>query len=133
MKNTSIVLALMIIAVPPAAQAQRITAQVATIIASYAAEYTCACVYVSHRKLSACVADLDPRAKPFIALRVDASTKSVMTNTLHVATARAGYAQRYGCGLVSASQSRRGRHAAARSRVSKPTKRRQRIAVAAVA
>jgi hypothetical protein len=115
MRRTSILLAVMVIVAPHAAYAQRINPQVATIIASYAAQYTCACVYVSHRKLSSCLTDLDARAKPFITLRVNRSTRDVTTSTLNLASAQARYVPRYGCSLALPSKARGGRHSAAAS------------------
>jgi hypothetical protein len=65
--------------------------------AGYAAEQTCACVFISHRTLPSCMTDLDPLAQRLVSVRV--GTDEVRAGTLGLSTAHARYEQGFGCTL----------------------------------
>jgi hypothetical protein len=69
----------------------------AVIGSGYAAEQTCACVFVSHRALPSCLMDLDPLAQRLVSVRVGSS--DVTAHALGVKSAVAHYEQRFGCSL----------------------------------
>jgi hypothetical protein len=68
-----------------------------TIGAGYAAQQTCACVFISHRALASCLTDLDPLAQRLVSVRV--GTDEVSAHTLGLASAVARYEQGFGCSL----------------------------------
>ncbi|HMJ52270.1 MAG TPA: hypothetical protein VK540_09345 [Polyangiaceae bacterium] len=65
--------------------------------AGYAAQQTCACVFVSHRALASCMTDLDPLAQRVVSVRV--GTDDVTARTLGLNRAVARYEQGFGCSL----------------------------------
>ena len=69
----------------------------ARIGAGYAAEQTCACVFISHRALASCMTDLEPLAQRLVSVRV--GTDEVTAHTLGLGTAVARYEQGFGCSL----------------------------------
>ena len=64
----------------------------------YAAEQTCACLFVSGRTLASCRTDLDPLALRLVSIAP--GEHEVRTTTLGIFRARAVYDARYGCSLV---------------------------------
>ena len=69
----------------------------AHIGAGYAAEQTCACVFVSKRTIESCVNDLEPLAQRLVAVRVGDS--EVTASALMVGAATARYEEAFGCSL----------------------------------
>jgi hypothetical protein len=69
----------------------------ASIGAGYAAQQTCACVFISHRALASCKTDLDPLAQRLVSVRVGAD--EVTASTLGLSSAVARYEQGFGCSL----------------------------------
>jgi hypothetical protein len=65
--------------------------------AGYAAEQTCACVFISHRTPESCMTDLEPLAVRFVSVRV--GTDEVIARTLGLSRAVARYEQGFGCSL----------------------------------
>src|SRR5688572_12337784 len=65
--------------------------------AGYAAEQTCACVFISHRTPESCMTDLEPLAVRFVSVRV--GTDEVIARTLGLRRAVARYEQGFGCSL----------------------------------
>lgn len=63
----------------------------------YAAQQTCACLYVSHRTLDSCLGDLDPLARKLISVRP--GSEEVTASGLLLVTATAHYEQGFGCAL----------------------------------
>ena len=63
----------------------------------YAAQQTCACLYVSHRTLDSCLGDLEPLARKLISVRPGAD--EVTASGLFLVTATAHYEQGFGCAL----------------------------------
>lgn len=64
----------------------------------YAAEQTCACVFVSGRALDSCRADLDPLARRLVSISV--GSDEVRASSLGLERARARYDAATGCTLV---------------------------------
>jgi hypothetical protein len=64
----------------------------------YAAEVTCACVFVSGRTLDSCRGDLDPLAQKLVSIRV--GSDDVRTSSMGLIRARAQYSAATGCTLV---------------------------------
>jgi hypothetical protein len=69
----------------------------AQIGAGYAAQQTCACLFVSGRSLESCETDLDPTARHLIAIRSGSDT--VTARAFGVVTATARYEKGFGCSL----------------------------------
>ena len=65
--------------------------------AGYAAEQTCACVFVSGRALDSCRGDLDPLARKLVSLDVGRDEVRARAGFLH---ARARFDAATGCTLV---------------------------------
>jgi hypothetical protein len=65
--------------------------------AGYAAQQTCACIFVSHRALESCKTDLDPLAQKLVSVRV--GTDEVTAQTLGLSKSVARYDQGFGCSL----------------------------------
>ena len=63
----------------------------------YAAQQTCACLYISHRSLESCLGDLEPLARKLISVRpgVDEVTDSGFL----LVTATAHHEKGFGCAL----------------------------------
>jgi hypothetical protein len=90
------VLALAVIAVLETWRRLRLS-ELVHIGAGYAAEQTCACVFISHRTPESCMTDLEPLARRFISVRVGAD--EVIAGTLGLSRAVARYEQGFGCSL----------------------------------
>jgi hypothetical protein len=71
--------------------------QLARIGAGYAAQQTCACLFVSGRALESCQMDLDPLARRLVSLQP--SGTEVKAIAMGVATATARYEKNFGCAL----------------------------------
>jgi hypothetical protein len=63
----------------------------------YAAQQTCACLFVSGRTLESCLGDLEPLARKLISVRPGAA--EVTASGLGVASATARYEKGFGCSL----------------------------------
>jgi hypothetical protein len=63
----------------------------------YAAQQTCACLFVSHRVLDSCLGDLEPLARKLIS--VDPGAAEVTASGLFLETATARYEDGFGCSL----------------------------------
>jgi len=64
----------------------------------YAAEVTCACLFVSGRTLDSCRGDLDPLAQKLVSIHV--GSDEVRTSSMGLLRARAQYSPATGCTLV---------------------------------
>jgi hypothetical protein len=71
--------------------------ELASIGAGYAAEQTCACLFVSHRTPESCRTDLEPLARWLVSVRAGAD--EVTARAFGVATATARYEKNFGCTL----------------------------------
>jgi len=71
--------------------------QLTHIGTGYAAEQTCACLFISGRTLASCVTDLDPFAQRFISVRQ--GSDEVTASAFGLATASAHYDKGFGCSL----------------------------------
>jgi hypothetical protein len=63
----------------------------------YAAQQTCACLYVSRRTLESCLGDLEPLARKLISVRPGAD--EVTASGFALVTATAHYEKGFGCAL----------------------------------
>src|SRR5438477_13056657 len=63
----------------------------------YAAEQTCACLYIAGRSLESCLTDLDPLARKFIG--VHPGKDEVTATALGFVSATAQYEKGFGCSL----------------------------------
>jgi hypothetical protein len=63
----------------------------------YAAQQTCACLFVSGRTLESCLGDLEPLARKLISVRPGAAEVTASGLLLETATAR--YESGFGCSL----------------------------------
>jgi hypothetical protein len=70
----------------------------ARIGAGYAAEQTCACLFVSGRTLESCRGDLDPLALEIVSLHV--GSDDVRASVAGLMPARAQFSTATGCALV---------------------------------
>jgi hypothetical protein len=64
----------------------------------YAAELTCACIFVSGRTLDSCRGDLDPLAQKLVSIAV--GSDDVRTSAIGVSRARATYSAATGCTII---------------------------------
>ena len=64
----------------------------------YAAEMTCACVFVSGRTVDSCRGDLDPLAQKLVS--IDVGSDEVRTRSALLVRGRARYSPSTGCTLV---------------------------------
>jgi hypothetical protein len=71
--------------------------ELAQIGAGYAAQQTCACIFISGRTLASCKTDLEPLAQKLVSLRV--GTDEVTAHSLAIGTATARFEQGFGCSL----------------------------------
>jgi hypothetical protein len=71
--------------------------EVAHIGAGYAAEQTCACLFVSSRSLESCRGDLNPLTRWVVSVRP--GTDQVTASSLGLAKATAQYEKNFGCTL----------------------------------
>jgi len=65
--------------------------------AGYAAQQTCACLFVSGRSIESCVGDLEPLARKLISIHPGAAEVTASAFGLETATAR--YEPGFGCSL----------------------------------
>jgi len=70
----------------------------ARIGSGYAAQQTCACLFVSGRTLESCRGDLDPLALKIVSLRV--GSDDVRASVAGMMAARAQFSTATGCALV---------------------------------
>ena len=63
----------------------------------YAAQQTCACLFISGRTLESCLGDLDPLARKLISIHPGAA--EVTTSGFFLKTATARYESGFGCSL----------------------------------
>jgi hypothetical protein len=63
----------------------------------YAAQQTCACLFISGRTLESCLGDLEPLARKLISIR--AGTAEVTASGFFLKTATARYESGFGCSL----------------------------------
>jgi hypothetical protein len=63
----------------------------------YAAQQTCACLFVSGRTIESCLGDLEPLARKLISIHPDAAEVTASGFALVTATAR--YEKGFGCSL----------------------------------
>lgn len=63
----------------------------------YAAQQTCACLFVSARTLESCLGDLDPLARKLISIHP--GTAEVTASGFYLTTAIARYESGFGCSL----------------------------------
>jgi hypothetical protein len=63
----------------------------------YAAQQTCACLFVSGRTLDSCLGDLDPLARKLISIHPGSAEVTASGFALETATAR--YEKGFGCSL----------------------------------
>ena len=63
----------------------------------YAAQQTCACLFISGRTLESCLGDLDPLARKLISIHPGAAEVTASGFVLKTATAR--YERGFGCSL----------------------------------
>jgi hypothetical protein len=71
--------------------------ELAQIGAGYAAEQTCACLFVGGRSLESCRGDLDPLTHWFVSVRL--GPDQVTASSLGLAKATARYEKNFGCTL----------------------------------
>ena len=93
-----ILVAVVVVVVAAAAFAWSRVAPLGRIGTGYAAERTCACVFVSGRALDSCMQDLDPLARKLV--RLDVRPSEVRARAALVITARARFDAATGCTLV---------------------------------
>src|ERR1041385_5823531 len=65
--------------------------------AGYAAQQTCACLWVGGRTEQSCMTDLEPPARRFVSLRVGAD--EVTASMLGLSSATSRYEKGFGCSL----------------------------------
>jgi hypothetical protein len=63
----------------------------------YAAQQTCACMFISGRAIDSCLGDLDPLARKLISVKPGAA--EVTASGLFLETATARYEKGFGCSL----------------------------------
>ena len=63
----------------------------------YAAQQTCACLFISGRTIESCLGDLEPLARKLIS--VHSGTAEVTASGLFLETATARYEKDFGCSL----------------------------------
>ena len=71
----------------------------AFIGAGYAAEQTCACLFISGRSLDSCKGDLEPLAQKLVSLQP--GSREVTATSFGVSSATARYDEKFGCGLTN--------------------------------
>lgn len=96
-KRIVLAVAALVVAVAAFAAARRL-GPLGRIGSGYAAELTCACVFVSGRTLDSCRGDLDPLALKLVSLRVGGS--DVRASVGGMLRARAHFSPGAGCTLV---------------------------------
>lgn len=72
--------------------------ELARLGAGYAAEQTCACLFVAGRSMESCRNDLEPLARKIVFVR-RRGDEAVTASSLGVATATAHYDKGFGCSL----------------------------------
>lgn len=93
-----IALGVLVVVVAAAALFGRRFVRLARIGSGYAAEQTCACMFISGRALESCRRDLEPLAQKIVSLRP--GHDEVRASAALVFSARAVYDPRFGCTLV---------------------------------
>jgi hypothetical protein len=95
-RRITIVVAVIIVAGAIAWRALHLS-ELASIGAGYAAQQTCACLFIADRSLDSCRGDLEPLAQKLVSLR--AGDREVTATSLGVSSATARYDEKFGCGL----------------------------------
>jgi len=90
------VVALLLIGVAVAWRVLRVPL-LANIGTGYAAQQTCACLFVSRRTIDSCLGDLEPLARKLISIHPGAGEVTATGFVLATATAR--YEEGFGCSL----------------------------------
>jgi hypothetical protein len=90
------VVALLLIAIAIAWRVFRVPLML-NIGTGYAAQQTCACLFISGRTLDSCLGDLDPLARKLISIHP--GTDEVTASGFHLQTATARYEKEFGCSL----------------------------------
>jgi len=90
------VVVLLVVAVAVAWRVFRVPLLV-NIGTGYAAQQTCACLFVSGRPIESCLGDLEPLARKLISIRPGAAEVTASGFALDTATAR--YEKGFGCSL----------------------------------
>jgi len=74
---------------------------IAKIGPGYTAELTCACLFVGGRPEQSCKHDLDPLARGFVSLQIDATARSVAAGwtPARFMSRTAQYREGYGCSI----------------------------------
>jgi hypothetical protein len=93
-KRLLIVLALLVVAGAISWRVFQVS-ELARIGAGYAAEQTCACLFISKRSLESCKGDLEPMARWLVS--ITPGDGEVSARSVGVATATARYHQGFGC------------------------------------
>jgi hypothetical protein len=94
-----VVACLLVVVVAAVAVAWRVfrVPLMANIGTGYAAQQTCACMFVSRRTIESCLGDLEPLARKLISIHPGAAEVTASGFGLETATAR--YEQGFGCAL----------------------------------
>jgi hypothetical protein len=95
-KRLLVAIAVVVIVGAVAFRALRLS-ELARLGAGYAAEQTCACLFVGGRSLDSCRTDLDPLARKIVSLRP--GSDEVTASSLGLASATAHYEKGFGCSL----------------------------------
>ena len=95
-RRISIVVAIVIVAGAITWRALHLS-DLAFIGAGYAAEQTCACLFISGRTLDSCKGDLEPLAQKLVSLHP--GDREVTAISFGVSSATARYDENFGCGL----------------------------------
>jgi hypothetical protein len=97
-RRISIVVAIVIVAGAITWRALHLS-DLAFIGAGYAAEQTCACLFISGRTLDSCKGDLEPLAQKLVSLHP--GDREVTATSFGVSSATARYDENFGCGLTN--------------------------------
>jgi hypothetical protein len=100
MRKRSIIAALIVVVlVVGGAVAWRVLriADLTSIGTGYAAQQTCACLFISKRSLESCRMDLDPLARRLVSVKPGA--EEVTASSFGLASATARYRKGFGCAL----------------------------------
>ncbi len=96
LKRTLIVIAVLVVAGAITWRALHLS-ELARIGAGYAAEQTCACLFVGARSMASCKSDLEPLAQKLVSIEV--GVDEVTATSFGVSRATAQYHKGYGCSL----------------------------------
>jgi hypothetical protein len=94
LKRTLLVLAILVVAGAITWRALHLS-EMAHIGAGYAAEQTCACLFVSARPLASCKGDLEPLAQKLVSMQV--GLEEVTATSFGFSKATAQYRKGFGC------------------------------------